>query len=65
MDLVPAARGAGEIDEDLSSFELLVVIPTEDELAAHAQQLAAIDKASKGACLWKRLEVAAVAAVAA
>ncbi len=28
-----------------------------DELAAHAQQLADIEKASKGACLWAKLEV--------
>ncbi len=65
MDLVPTARGASDIAADLSTFELLVVVATEDELAAHAQQLAAIDKASKGACLWMRLEAAAVAAVAA
>jgi DNA polymerase-3 subunit epsilon len=64
MDLGPAARGIGDAQIDLSAFDLVVVVPTEEELAAHAQQLAAIDKASKGACLWKRLE-AAVAAVAA
>jgi DNA polymerase-3 subunit epsilon len=65
MDLAPTARGASDIEADLSTFELLVVVATEDELAAHVQQLAAIDKASKGACLWKRLEATAVAAVAA
>jgi DNA polymerase-3 subunit epsilon len=64
IDLVPTARGASDIEADLSTFELLVVVATDDELAAHAQQLAAIDKASKGACLWKRLEAVAVAAVA-
>jgi DNA polymerase-3 subunit epsilon len=64
MDLGPATRGAGEAEVDLSTFELVVLSVTEDELAAHLQQLAAIDKASKGACLWKRLEAAAVAAVA-
>lgn len=33
------------------------VLPaSEDELALHAIQLADIDKASKGACLWKQLE---------
>jgi len=35
---------------------LRVLLPTEQELAAHAQQLEDIAKASKGACLWKQLE---------
>ena len=64
MDLGPATRGAGEEQIDLSTFELVVLPATQDELAAHLQQLAAIDKASKGACLWMRLEAAAVVAVA-
>jgi DNA polymerase-3 subunit epsilon len=34
---------------------LRVLAATEEELALHAQQLAEIDKASKGACLWKGL----------
>jgi len=33
-----------------------VLLPTAEELAAHAQQLEDIAKASKGACLWKQLE---------
>jgi len=33
-----------------------VLQPSEEELAEHAQQLADIDKASKGACLWMKLE---------
>ncbi len=36
---------------------LRVLRATEDELAAHAQQLEDIAKASKGACLWKELEL--------
>ena len=36
------------------------VLPaTEEELALHATQLVDIDKASKGACLWKQLETQA------
>ncbi len=62
IDLGPAARGAGEAQIDLSSLDLVVLFATEDELGVHAQQLAAIDKASKGACLWMRLEAVAVAA---
>lgn len=36
-----------------------VLSASEEELALHAAQLADIDKASKGACLWKRLETQA------
>lgn len=36
-----------------------VLLATEEELAQHAQQLAAIDKASRGACLWQQLELQA------
>lgn len=35
-----------------------VLRASDDELALHAQQLADIDKASKGACVWKALEQA-------
>lgn len=35
---------------------LTVLMPSVEELAEHLQQLADIDKASKGACLWKKLE---------
>jgi len=37
-------------------LELIVLRPTSGELAAHAQQIEDIDKASKGACLWKKLD---------
>jgi DNA polymerase-3 subunit epsilon len=36
-----------------------VVRASEEELAQHALQLADIDKASKGACLWQQLELPA------
>lgn len=35
---------------------LRVLQPTAEELAEHERQLADIDKASKGACLWRNLE---------
>ena len=34
--------------------EIIVLAPAEDELAAHEATLAALDKESKGACLWLR-----------
>lgn len=37
---------------------LLVIEPTEIELSEHAKQLEDIDKASRGACLWKKLQPA-------
>src|SRR5688572_196101 len=39
-------------------LNLIVVSATRDELAAHEQQLEAIDKASKGATLWRKFEKA-------
>lgn len=52
----PAAQRAAVAEADGSRPALRVLQPTEEELAAHAQQLADIDKASKGSCLWKKLE---------
>lgn len=40
-------------DENL---ELIVLRATEDELEAHERQLEDIDKAARGACLWKKLD---------
>jgi len=62
MDLAPARRGAGEVEVDLSTIQLVVLPATAEELAAHQQQLDAIDKAAKAGCLWKRLEAAAILA---
>jgi DNA polymerase-3 subunit epsilon len=48
--------GAGMVTAaaiDLSTFELIVVEPSEDELAAHALVLADLDKASGGRALWR------------
>ena len=39
-------------------LNLIVVSATRDELEAHEQQLQSIDKASKGATLWRKLEKA-------
>ncbi len=41
---------------DLSRFALPVLRASEAELAAHAVQLADLDKASGGACQWRKLE---------
>jgi len=49
-----ASVAAAEIAK--GKLELIVVAASKEELAAHAQQLDSIDKASKGACLWRKLE---------
>jgi DNA polymerase-3 subunit epsilon len=39
---------------DLSTFELAVIEPSEEELAAHAAVLAELDKASGGRTVWRQ-----------
>src|SRR5687767_6767692 len=53
---LPAAAAAAAAEAILSTLELVVLRATEEELAAHARQLADIDKISGGACVWKQLE---------
>ena len=55
-DDVPAARPQVVFTLDASRPVVRVLRASEAELAMHAQQLADIDKASKGACLWKAIE---------
>ena len=45
---------------DEAAVELIVLRASAAELALHATQLEDIDKASKGACLWKKLEEASM-----
>jgi len=42
---------------DRQHLAVRVIKASEEELVLHTQQLADIDKASKGACLWKQLEL--------
>lgn len=58
-DEPPAAREIAVLSTDASRPTLRVLLPSPEELAVHAQQLLDIDKASKGACLWTKLESAA------
>ncbi|MGZ8967537.1 MAG: DNA polymerase III subunit epsilon, partial [Gallionella sp.] len=55
-DDTPVARVQAVFNTDTARPSVRVLAATEEELAAHAQQLLDIDKASKGACLWKTLE---------
>jgi DNA polymerase III subunit epsilon len=51
----PKVRQPAVLSADASRPKLRILAPSEEELSLHAQQLLDIDKASKGACLWKRL----------
>jgi DNA polymerase-3 subunit epsilon len=56
MDMGEAAALPGEAAEAVEALELIVVRASEEELANHMRQIEDVDKASKGACLWKKLE---------
>ncbi|MDD4930297.1 MAG: DNA polymerase III subunit epsilon [Gallionella sp.] len=57
-DAAPLIRQPAVLSTDALRLSVRVLQPFPDELAAHALQLADIDKASRGACLWKQLEAA-------
>jgi DNA polymerase-3 subunit epsilon len=57
MDLMPRARADEDQEVSLSGLELVVLQASAEELAAHQLTLDSIDKASMGACLWKKLQV--------
>ena len=56
--------GSRALRMDLRSFDLPVLRATDHELAAHAEQLAQLDKASGGKTVWRQIESATGGAVA-
>ena len=58
-DAAPKARQPAMLSTDASRPKLRVLQPSAEELSEHTQQMADIDKASKGNCLWLQLEGAA------
>jgi DNA polymerase-3 subunit epsilon len=50
-----AGPAAAEAAADFGGLELIAVMPTPEELAAHEAVLADLDKASGGKTVWKRL----------
>jgi DNA polymerase III subunit epsilon len=58
MDIGLPERTSAEAELGDAVAVLIVIHASEDELASHRLQLESIDKASKGACLWKRFEAA-------
>lgn len=59
-DDVPSERKRAVLSTDDSRSKIRILKPTDEEQAAHAQQLVDIDKASNGECMWTVLEEAAV-----
>ena len=58
IDMAPTAQAQAEIRAAIGELTLLVQLASAEELADHEAQLAEIDKASRGACLWKKLAAA-------
>lgn len=56
MELGQAEPVGAESDVADYVADLIVLCASEEELAAHLSQLEGIDKATRGACLWKLLQ---------
>ena len=58
IDVAPTPAAQAETRRAAGELKLVVLAATTEELAEHEAQLAEIDKASRGACLWSKLAVA-------
>jgi len=56
VDLPATAAAVAEAAAAVGALDLVIVRATDDELAQHAALLEDIQRASKGACLWRKLE---------
>jgi DNA polymerase-3 subunit epsilon len=56
IDVEPTPQAAAATRLAIGKLELIVIAASADELAEHAKQLAEIDKASKGATVWRKLK---------
>jgi DNA polymerase-3 subunit epsilon len=50
----PPTEGVVANEQRLEALNLLVILPSAQDLQAHEQYLAALDKAAKGACVWRQ-----------
>jgi DNA polymerase-3 subunit epsilon len=57
MDIESAPALVDAVRHATGNLDLVVIQASAEELAAHALQLADLDKASRGACVWSRLAV--------
>jgi DNA polymerase III subunit epsilon len=58
IDIEPTPQAAAATRLATGKLDLIVIPASAEELAEHELQLADIDKASNGACVWKKLETA-------
>jgi len=56
MESADEGDDPAELGGDFAPHDLMVLAATQDEMEAHRAYLGEIDKASKGACLWRALE---------
>lgn len=59
MDIGLPEQGLDDTEPGEQIFELEVIYASAEELAEHRRLLADIDNATKGGCVWSRLEAAA------
>lgn len=62
MDVVVEASSGGELGDAGPLGEIIVLAASLDELAAHEEVLAGLDKNVKGSCLWRNYSPAGVTA---
>jgi len=55
MDIEPTPQAAAATRYAAATLELLVIAASVEELMEHEMQLVDIDKASNGACVWRKL----------
>ena len=53
---VPETASVAANEQRLEALNLPVILPSADDLFAHEKYLAALDKAAKGACVWRQYE---------
>lgn len=58
MDAIEAARPAALAALAAEALQLIVLRATEEELVQHDARLEEIDRFSRGACIWKKLQAA-------
>ena len=58
IDAAPTPQAQAETRRAAGKLELVVLAASAEEIAEHEKQLAEIDTASRGACVWKKLETA-------
>ncbi len=53
---VPETEGVTANEQRLEALNLPIILPSAEDLQAHENYLAALDKAAKGACVWRQYE---------